>query len=247
VTYQAKDSLNRFVASTITPTVGPPPPPEADADAITDDYDTNQTYTPLDNDTDGAADFPLLANSVKLCGIDDPATSGTDEAESPDNCTKASVTIPGEGTYSVNSDGTVTFDPLPTFTGTATPIKYVTTDSKDQKATSTITPIILPPAPPSASPDSITTNWDVSQTYSPLSNDTANASFPLLANSVKLCASNESPNNCSQTTLIVVGEGTYTVNSDGTVSFDPLPTFTGTATAVKYHGGFCHFLKRGGQ
>jgi uncharacterized repeat protein (TIGR02059 family) len=219
--YVIQDLSGSQGASTYTPSVYGPP--VANPDTITTSWDVNQTYTPLNNDTAGAG-TTLNLDSIKIC------TTSTATSV----CSGTTLVVAGEGTYIVNSDGTVTFDPLPTLTGEATPIKYVITDSENQIATSTITPIILPPPAPSASPDTITTDWDVSQTYSPLSNDTANASFPLLANSVKLCASNESPNNCSQTTLIVAGEGTYTVNSDGTVTFDPLPTFTGTATGVTY-------------
>jgi CshA-type fibril repeat protein len=67
------------------------------------------------NDHSGElTDFPLLASSVKLCGID--------PAQTPNSCTQTSVTVPGEGTYTVNPDGTVTFNPLPTFVGqVATP------------------------------------------------------------------------------------------------------------------------------
>jgi uncharacterized repeat protein (TIGR02059 family) len=219
--YKVVDSAGSASASTYTPTVIGKP--TTSPDAITTNWDTNQTYTPRTNDT-AAAGTTFVANSTKIC------VNGTAAA----SCTGTTLTVDGQGTYTVNADGTVTFDPLPTFTGTATPIQYSITDSRGQLATNTITPTINPPAAPSATPDTITTNWDVSQTYTPLSNDTANASFPLLANSVKLCASNETPNNCTQTTLTVAGEGTYTVNPDGSVSFDPLPTFTGTATPIKY-------------
>jgi CshA-type fibril repeat protein len=231
VKYQAKDSLNRFVDTTITPTIGLPPVPTASPDALTRAYDTNQTYTPLANDTRGATDFPLLASSVKLCGIN--------PAETPNNCTQTTLTVAGEGTYTVNGDGTVSFDPLSTFTGTvATPVKYQAKDSLNRFVDTTITPTVLPPPLPTASPDAITTAYDTSQTYTPLANDTPGAvDFPLSADSVKLCGINpaEAPNNCTQTSLSVPSEGTYTVNGDGTVSFDPLPTFTGTvATSVRY-------------
>jgi CshA-type fibril repeat protein len=231
VKYQAKDSLDRFVNTTITPTILPPPLPTAEPDAITTDYDTNQTYTPLDNDRAGAADFPLLASSVKLCGVS--------PVQTPNNCTQTSLAVPGEGTYTVNPDGTVSFDPLPTFVGqVATPVTYQAKDSLNRFVDETITPTILPPPAPTATPDAITDDYDKNQTYTLLANDTRGATdFPLLASSVKLCGIDpvQTPNNCTQTSLMVPGEGTYTVNPDGTVTFDPLPTFTGTvATPVTY-------------
>jgi CshA-type fibril repeat protein len=227
VTYQAKDSLNRFVDETITPTVGLPPAPTASPDATTTAYDTNQTYTPLGNDTAGAVDFPLLASSVKLCGLS--------PAQTPNSCDKTSLTVPGEGTYTVNNDGTVTFDPLPTFTGTvATPVTYQAKDSLNRFVDETITPTILT-APITVVDDVKTGPYDVNQTIDVLLNDTPSAEW--VASSVKLCGISpaESPNNCTQTSLTVPGEGTYTVNNDGTVTFDPLPTFAGTvATPVTY-------------
>ena len=231
VTYQVKDSLDRYVNSTLTPTVGPPSVPTATADASTSDYDTNQTYTPTSNDTPGASDFPISATSVKLCGIS--------PAQTPNSCDKTSLTVPGEGTYTVNSDGSVTFDPLPTFTGTvATPVRYQAKDSLDRYINTTITPTVGPPPVPTASPDAITDLYDTNQSYTPLSNDTAGTSdFPLLATSVKLCGISpvQTPNSCDKTSLTVPGEGTYTVNSDGSVTFDPLPTFAGQVqTPVTY-------------
>jgi CshA-type fibril repeat protein len=142
-----------------------PPVPTATADAITDDYDTNQTYTPLGNDTPGVAEFPLLASSVKLCGLD--------PAQTPNSCDKTSLTVPGEGTYTVNADGTVTFDPLPTFTGTAaTPVTYQAKDSLDRFVDETITPTVGLPPVPTATADAITDDYDTNQTYTPLGNDT---------------------------------------------------------------------------
>jgi CshA-type fibril repeat protein len=226
VTYQVTDILGRTEDATITPTVGPPPLPTASPDALTRNYDTDQTYTPLGNDTRGAADFPFVASTLKLCGID--------PAETPNNCTQTSLTVPGEGTYTVNGDGTVTFNPLPTFTGQVQiAVTYQAQDSLSRFVNTTITPTVLPPPLPTASPDAITTDYDTNQTYTPLGNDRAGAAdFPLLASSVKLCGVSpvQTPNNCTQTSLTVPGEGTYTVNPDGTVTFDPLPTFTGTVT-----------------
>jgi CshA-type fibril repeat protein len=234
------------VNSTITPTVGPPPVPTASPDAITDAYDLNQTYTPLDNDDAGTSDFPLDATSVKLCGLANPSASPPVVAETPNTCSKTSLTVPGEGTYTVNSDGTVTFNPLPSFTGQVeTPVTYQANDSLNRSISETITPTVGPPPVPTASPDAITDVYDKNQVYTPVTNDTKGAAdFPFVATTVKLCGAddtstssvNESvPPNCNAESLTVTGEGTYTVNPDGTVTFDPLPTFTGTVvTVVKY-------------
>ena len=236
VTYQAADSLGQVASSTYTPTVISAP--TANDDVSSAGYDVTQTITPLSNDTAGGS--PLVASSVKLCGIDDPATTGVNETETPNNCTKTSLTIPGEGTYTVNtSTGVVTFDPLPTFYGTASPITYQVADALGQYANATITPTVAAPPVPTASPNPSSDAWDTNQTINPLTNDAAGATdFPLVATTVKLCGISpiETPNNCTQTTLVVPNEGTYTVDpTTGVVTFDPLPTFAGTvATVVKY-------------
>jgi hypothetical protein len=60
-------------------------------------------------------------------------------------CDQMSLTVPGEGTYTVNMDGTVTFDPLPSFHGTATPIRYQAVDKLGRFVNSTITPTVEAP------------------------------------------------------------------------------------------------------
>jgi hypothetical protein len=60
-------------------------------------------------------------------------------------CDQMSLTVAGEGTYMVNADGTVTFDPLPSFHGTATPIRYQATDLMGRLVNSFITPTVDPP------------------------------------------------------------------------------------------------------
>ena len=60
-------------------------------------------------------------------------------------CAETTLTVPGEGTYTVNADGTVTFDPLPSFHGTATPIRYQAIDKLGRFVNSTITPTVDAP------------------------------------------------------------------------------------------------------
>jgi CshA-type fibril repeat protein len=228
LTYRVTDITGQTATSTLTPVI--PQPPVANPDTNTDNWDTNQTISPLTNDTAGAVSAPLVASTVKLCGIS--------PAQSPNNCSQTTLTVANQGTYTVNANGTVTFDPLPTFNGTATAVRYQVSDTLGQVANTTITPTVNAPRTPTATPDTNTGNWDSNQTISPLTNDTPGESTaPLDATTVKLCGvapNAQTPNNCSQTTLTIANQGTYTVNANGTVTFDPLPSFTGTATAVKY-------------
>ena len=335
VTYRVTDVAGQTATSTLTPVVPPPATPTDDTSI--DALDINQTFNVLRNDTAGTG-TTFVVSSVRLCG-----TTGNQTAP---NCTQTSVTVPGEGTYTVNADGTITFDPEPTFAGTATPIGYQVTDSLGRVvaanltptvtstpptalpdavslaagtskafaplfgagglaapdpsgpalvtssaclvdpvtsvcgtsvtvpgegsfvlnpvtgvvtytadstatagtktsvryrvtdavgfvATSTLTPTVWPR--PTANPDFSTGAQGKSQTLSPLANDTAgDSSHPLVASTLLLCGAGEAPPACTKTTVSVAGEGTYTVNADGTVTFVPVATFTGTATNVGY-------------
>ena len=334
LTYKVTDIFGQTATSTLTPVI--PAPPVAVNDTSTGAFDTNQTISPLSNDS-VTTPATLVPTSVKLC-----ATTSTANA----SCNLTTLTVPNEGTYTVNANGTITFDPLPTFVGTASPVKYVVTDTTGQLANATITPtvsmpappvatpqtrIVIPggtaifttvtgtgglattparfntsatclytpstttcdadgivtiagegtftldtstgdvtfaadinatvgtktvltykvtdifgqtatstltpviPAPPTAANDTNTDAYDVTQVISPLTNDSAVAPATLVAGSVKLCATTSTANaSCNLTTLTVPNEGTYTVNANGTVSFDPLSTFIGTAAPVKY-------------
>jgi CshA-type fibril repeat protein len=336
ITYQVEDVTGQKATSTLTPTI--PAAPVAVNDTSTGAFDTNQVISVLTNDT-VVSPVTFVATSVKLC-----ATTATANS----SCTLPTLTVTGEGTYTANANGTVTFDPLPTFKGNAAPVKYAVTDSTGQlaganitptvsdpappaatpdakavvpggtvafttisgasglatavaglntaatclitpasnpdacdadsvvtvagvgvytlnvatgvvtlvadaaatqgtktplkyqvedifgqKATSTLTPTI--PAPPSATADTSSGAFDTNQVISVLTNDTVVSPVTFVATSVKLCATTATANSsCTLPTLTVVGEGTYTVNASGTVTFDPLPTFKGTAAPVKY-------------
>lgn len=223
VTYQVKDTLNQVTTSTITPSVAELPVLLADTSSGA--YNTAQTKTVLTNDSAGSG-ATLDLTSVKLCGPSDTAP----------NCTLTSLTVANQGTYTVNTTtGIITFTPLPTFTGTATPVIYSVTDSLGQKASTTYTPTVGAPPLPAAVADTSSAGHDVNQAINPLTNDTAGSTnFPLVATTVKLCAEGTN-NNCALTSLTIANEGTYTVNpTTGVVTFDPLPTFVGTATAITY-------------
>ena len=224
ITYRVTDITGQTATSTLTPVV--PPAPTATADTSTGNYQATQTIRPLTNDAAGDPSAPLVTTSVLLCGISPLETSP--------NCSQTSLSVAGQGTYTVNNDGSVSFSPESTFTGTATAVNYQVSDSLGQVATSTITPTVR--TPPDARADVSSGNYDTDQTINPLTNDVA-GSGALDTTTVKLCGISPAQlaPDCTQTSLTVAGEGTYTVNpTTGVVTFNPLPTFTGTATAVTY-------------
>ena len=115
-----------------------PAPPSADNETSSGLLDVNQTINILVGDTAGAGAF-LNPSSIGLCDVGTPDGS----------CTSTSLLVANEGTYTVDPQtGIVTFDPLPSFTGTATPIKYVVADSTQQIASATIAVTVTAPSAP---------------------------------------------------------------------------------------------------
>ncbi len=211
-----------------TPPAPPAPPvipaPMAIADAITTPYDTTQTYSPLANDYPGTFDLPLLGTAIKLCAAIERAPT----------CTVTKLTVENQGTYTVNTDGTVLFDPLPTFAGTATGIVYQVSDALGRVVVATITPTITPAPNPALVPDTSSGPFNTAQNAPVLGNDLNNLA-PLDPTSVKLCKVEtpaEVAPDCSLTSL-TTRDGSYFVDqTSGVVSFIPVKGFVGTATVV---------------
>jgi CshA-type fibril repeat protein len=232
ITYQVTDIFGQTATSTLTPVI--PAPPVATNDTSSGAYDTNQTISILTNDN-AATPATLVGSSVRLCATTSMANA---------SCNLTTLTVAGQGTYTVNANGTVTFDPLPTFTGSASPVKYIVADSTGQVTNATITPTVATPPVPTATNNASSGAFDTNQIISPLVNDSFDAATPPLFSTLKLCALDdpatatneaETPGSCTKTTLTVAGEGTYTVNANGTVTFDPFPMFVGTVqTPVRY-------------
>lgn len=118
-----------------------PLPPVATNDAATTPSATPVTISVLTNDTPGdkaiAPAVPATANivpsSVKLLD--------------PSNNPVTTLTVPNEGIYVVNPNGTVTFTPDVNFSGTTTPVRYTFMDdnsSTSNEATITVTVSALP-------------------------------------------------------------------------------------------------------
>ena len=201
-----------------TETVPVPQPPTANPDTATTPQNVDVTVSPWLNDVAAPGPSAVQPTSVRLVH---PTTGAT----------VTSVTVAGQGTWSVNANGSVTFDPLPGFTGAATPIGYQIAAANGVTARSTIT-VTVTAITPSASNDTRTTPYDTTITVPVLTNDSAGAaSAPLVATSVALFNPSTSTYGA---TLTVAGQGTYTAEPDGTVTFDPLPSFTGATTPVTY-------------
>ena len=131
--------------------------------------------------------------------------------------------VPGEGTYKVNPDGTVTFTPEKTFTGVGTGVTVKRVDKNGTPVTAKYTPTVTP-VTPEGTPAETTDIQGKEQTGKPEFKP-GNPEVPM---------DNEVPATFEDgsTTKTIPGEGTYTVKPDGTVTFTPEKTFTGKGTGV---------------
>ena len=132
-------------------------------------------------------------------------------------------TIPGEGTYKVNPDGTVTFTPEKNFTGVGTGVTVKRVDKNGTPVTAKYTPTVTP-VTPEGTPAETTDIQGKEQTGKPEFKP-GNPEVPM---------DDEVPATFEDgsTEKKVPGEGTYKVNPDGTVTFTPEKTFTGVGTGV---------------
>ncbi len=213
VGYRVADTNGTTASSTYTPTVTPVRPTAA-ADSSRGLQGRPQSVDPLVNDAAGHPSVPLDAASLELLDADgDPATS---------------VTITGQGTYTV-SGGRIVLTPLPAFTGTADPVTYRVADTNGTTTTSTYTPTIDPTGP-TAAPDATSGAKGAVQSVDPFVNDLpGDPTVPLDRSSLTLLDGDGHP----MASVTVPGQGTYTVR-DGRIVFTPLAAFTGTTDPVSY-------------
>ncbi|WP_157630870.1 Ig-like domain-containing protein [Kribbella catacumbae] len=215
--YQVADGNGAIGRSTLAVEVAMVQP-DAVNDTASTAYDKNVTVNVLANDSAGDPAVPLVPSSLKLI---DPMT----------HLPKSTVVVDGEGTFKIVADGKVEVDPLPTYTGVLTPLTYTVSDVNGTIASATLTITVAKPSPPTAKPDAATTKQDDPVTLDPLVNDQAGTGTGLDPVSVVLI---DPADGSLKKVVTIAGQGTYHVNPDGTISFDPLPAFTGTATTLAY-------------
>ncbi|WP_171963589.1 LPXTG cell wall anchor domain-containing protein, partial [Streptococcus salivarius] len=203
VTVVREDKNGTKASATYTPTVTPVTPTSVPATS-TDIQGQTQTGKP--SFTPGNPSVPMDDNV--------PATF------EDGSTTKV---IPGEGTYTVAPDGTVTFVPEKSFTGTGTGVTVKRVDKNGTAVTATYTPTVTPVTPTA---ESVTSIGNKGQTQTGKPSFTEGDSRVPMNNQVPATFEDGS------TTKTIAGVGTYTVAADGTVTFTPEPEFTGTASAV---------------
>ncbi|MBT0924076.1 YSIRK-type signal peptide-containing protein [Streptococcus parasanguinis] len=203
VTVVREDKNGTKASATYTPTVTPVTPTATPA-VSTDIQGATQTGKPVF--TEGDSRVPM--NDDVPATFDDGSTTKT---------------VKGVGTYTVAPDGTVTFVPEKSFVGTAPAVTVVREDKNGTKASATYTPTVTP-VTPTAEPATSTDIQGKTQTGKPTFTP-GNPDVPM---------DDDTPATFEDgsTTKVIPGEGTYTVAPDGTVTFVPEKSFTGTGTGV---------------
>ena len=138
--------------------------------------------------------------------------------------------VPGEGTYTIDENGKVTFTPEKTFKGQATGVTVKRVDKNGTPVTAKYTPVVVPVTPtskdtesegPKGQPQSGTPTFEGGKV-------TINGKeVPVeIDETVKPTFEDGS------TEKKVPGEGTYTIDENGKVTFTPEPNFVGKAKGV---------------
>jgi CshA-type fibril repeat protein len=146
-----------------------------------------------------------------------------------DTVCKATVVVPGQGTFAVRaSDSRLTFTAAAGFTGAVSPVTYRVINAYSQTSQNTVTLTVLTPAAPVVSPRSISIVGATSTTVTPT---VANAGFLVNAST---CVINPTTLVC-QTSVVLAGVGTFTVTtSNRTLTFVPAATYLGPVDPVTY-------------
>ncbi|MCY7026884.1 CshA/CshB family fibrillar adhesin-related protein [Streptococcus sanguinis] len=132
-------------------------------------------------------------------------------------------TVQGVGEYSINPDGTITFTPDKQYVGTPAPVTVKRVDTNGTEVTATYTPTVNRVTPTSTNAESTGVQGQPQSgkpTFSP--GDQA----------VPIDMTKPMTFENGTDTLVVANQGTYTINSDGSITFTPDKQFTGKATPV---------------
>ena len=184
-----------------------------------------------------------------------PSATSLAKLVATDGSLVETLKVANEGTYTINpATGVVTFEPLPTFTGPATPVTVQLTailgrDANNANitatATATYTPTVVPVKPtavasqttgPQGKAQTSAIKFDAADTDDTTVNFAkgtvsidANTTKSVDLNTASVTLLNENGDDVPSVT--VANEGTYTLDkATNVITFQPVATFTGTVT-----------------
>jgi len=186
-------------------------PPLAQDDYVNGEVGKQIVIYVLDNDSNTSS--PLDKSTVRIINPENG-----DEVET--------LTVVGEGTWSTNEDGSITFTPEDGFQTNPTPIEYIVKElSGDVSNRATVT-IVYPDAVDDVIIVPIGHNGDI--TVNVVENDSNNTDASLVSL------------GCTEAnvkSLTVEGEGVWNVADTGTVTFTPNEGFINEPTDINYTVG----------
>ena len=217
VEVQRKDKNGTPATAKYTPTVKAVTP--TSDDVVSEDVQgAKQTGTPV-----------FTAGKTTVNGQE--VTVEIDETVKPtfdDGTTEKKV--PGEGTYTIDENGVVTFTPEPQFTGKASGVTVKRVDKNGTEVTAKYTPTVKPVTP--TSDDEVTTDVQGATQKGKPAFEAGKTTVNGVEKTVELDDTKPATFEDGSTEKVVPGEGTYTVAPDGTVTFTPNKDFTGKASGV---------------
>lgn len=209
---------------------------QTDPPVAVDDSDTGVVGQPVT--------LPVLGNDSDPNGNIDPTTvvivnPPPGSTLSPDGKT---LVVPGEGTWTVDPiTGAITFTPEPAYSGDPTPIEYTVTDTTGLVSNPATVTIDYQQRPPVAVNDGEAAD-DIGQaiTLPAVSNDSdpdgdlAPGTLNFDPASVPGGTGTDTDGDGDIDRVVVPGEGIWTVDAAGNVTFTPQAGFVGNPTPIAY-------------
>ena len=199
-------------------------PPVAQDNVVNGFEDTVLNFDPRSNDTD-PEDDPLTITEIN----GQPVTPGSE------------VTLP-EGVITVKPDGTLSFTPNPEFNGNGVQFDYTISDrpAGDPNGltdTGTVTINIAPVNDLPIATDNVKTTAQDTTVEGNVITANTGAGVDSDIDGDTLTVSGYTVGGVAGVVGVaqdIPGEGTLTINEDGSYTFDPLPAFTGPVKEVEY-------------
>ena len=214
--------------STIHVTAGNHPPVDGDETvAVTEDTPVSGNLLANASDVDGDT---LTVSGFTIAGEAGPFVLGTP------------YTIAGQGTLTVNANGTYSFAPAADYNGGVPVVTYTVRDGHGGTDTSTLTlgPVTPVNDPPVDGDETVPVTEDTPVSGNLLTNASDGDGDPLTVSGFTIAG--EAGPFVLGTAYTIAGKGTLTVNANGGYSFSPAADFNGGVPVVSYtvsdgHGG----------
>ena len=223
VTVKRTDKNGTEVTAKYTPTVKPVIP-TSDDEVTTDVQGATQKGKPAFEA--GKTTVNGVEKTVELS--DKPAKLVDPKTGDPVD----SVTIEGEGTYTVAPDGTVTFTPEKDFTGEASGVTVKREDKNGTPVTAKYTPVVLPVTPTGKDVTSIGEKGQPQSETPVFTPGTTKVNGKTVTVPIDETVAPTLEGADKDGKVVVPGEGTYTIDKNGKVTFTPEPDFVGKAKGV---------------